>query len=179
MRKYLRHIVSRILYIAPGFSELDTEKSRPEEGVFVWKKKRVISYRDDMVRPEHKLKFQRNAPLNISALLASGWEFVTLSDPYVPEGAILNAEKHWTFMDAILMKCRLEDYLESREDALQRSETAGAARKAKFAAEARKEGAVALTDAEMGEMAEKERKVREQQVADRRRIEKQSRLIGR
>jgi len=174
MKRFLRHIVSRILYIAPGFSELDTEKSKPAEGVFVWKKKRVISYRDDMIRPEHKLKFQRNAPLNISSLLASGWEFVTLADPYVPEGAILNAEKHWTFMDAILMKCRLEDYLDSREEALQRSETAGKARKDKFAAEARKEGAVALSDDEMGEVADRERKMRERQAE-----EKQRRLAGR
>jgi hypothetical protein len=177
VRQYLRHVVGKILFVAPGFSELDKERSRPEEGIFVWKRKRVISYKDDMVRPEHKLKFQPNKPYHLATLLSSGWDFVNLSDPYVPQGAILNAEKHWQFGDMVLMKCRLEDYLDYREDALQRSERAGKARKDKFAAEAKLAGAVAISEDEIADMAGKEEKARRDMEARER--ERQRRLVGR
>jgi len=144
MRKFLRHI--KIVDLK--HSQIDKEKSKPENGVFYFKEKRFLDYKDSAMRPSFKYKFHRNAPYEISGAQAEGWEFVTLKDPVFPEGAILNAEKHWQFMDAVLMKQDLATYLDNREEALVRSQNAVKIAQGRFASQAAKLGARAYSDAE-------------------------------
>lgn len=147
MRKFLRHVTSHIIDLK--HSKLDEEKSRPKDGVFFFKEKRYLDYKDSAMRPDFKYKFHRNAPYEISGAQADGWDFVTLKDPVFPEGAILNAEKHWQFMDAVLMKIDLATYLDYREEALVRSQNAVKVARGKFASQAAALGARAYTDAEV------------------------------
>lgn len=113
-------------------SILDRGKSDPEHGIYVFKEKRYVTYRDDSARPPVKLKWIRNAPYEISGALADGWEFVTIADPYFPEGAILNSEHKWQFKDMVWMKLHLEAYLDARQEAVDRSNRAAKSRQDKF-----------------------------------------------
>jgi len=147
MRKFLRHVTTHIVDLK--HSRLDEEKSKPKDGVFYFKEKRYLDYKDSAMRPDFKYKFLRMAPYDLSGAIADGWDFVTLKDPVYPEGAVLNAEKHWQFMDAVLMKIDLAVYLDYRDEALQRSENAVKASRGKFASQAAAIGAKAYTDAEV------------------------------
>jgi hypothetical protein len=145
MRKFLRHV--KIVDLK--HSQIDEEKSRPKDGVFFFKEKRYLDYKDSAMRPHFKYKFHRSAPYDISAAQSAGWDFVTLKDPVFPEGAILNAEKHWVFMDMVLMKVDLTTYLDYREEALDRSQNAVKVARGKFASQAASLGARAYTDSEV------------------------------
>jgi len=98
-------------------SDWDKTKSDRKKGkyVFTGKKTYIIdkNYKAASLRPDHKLKWCTVTP---GMMLCKAWElnynfsYVMYNDPYWPEPIEPNADGHYVYGDAILMKCPIADY---------------------------------------------------------------------
>jgi hypothetical protein len=118
-------------------SVIDEEKSDTKRGRLFFKKKTYIvdaTYKDAQTRPPHKLEWaaldrmghsgEDDNSAGVQTYFGMGYDFVTKNDPYYPEGATLNAEGHYVFMDAILMKCDFIAWLKRRARDMDKSNKA-------------------------------------------------------
>jgi len=119
-------------------SEWDKKKSNPEKGEYTFIKKVYTNQKmaDTTLGLDYSLKFKwnRNDERAIKDWqIKYGFEFVTIKDPYLPEGISPNAEGHFVFsIDAILMKIPLRKYAEKQMRAEAKSDKAAAARYKEF-----------------------------------------------
>ncbi len=102
-------------------------------------------------RPAHKLKWVRHTSTNdyreYQTYLANQWTPVdSTKDPYWPEGIVADAEHHFKFGDAILMKKELKAYIVGRLEDLALSEGARDAELRRFRNQVEAEGGVVPDD---------------------------------
>jgi len=110
-------------------SVIDEEKSDKEKGRLFFKKRVYVTdadYKDAQTRPPYKFEWANNEKegYGVQTYQFMGYDFVTKDDPYYPEGAIRNAEGHYVFKDAILMKCDFTAWLKRRARDIDRSNKA-------------------------------------------------------
>lgn len=120
-------------------SVIDEERSEPENGLYFFKEKVVISdksYRDAGTCPPDVLKWgtmTEDGRQIRKWRLTYHFDFVVhKEDPYYPEGAELDAEGHWIYGDAVLMKCPLELYMQRKQKDMKRAEDAKKAKGRQF-----------------------------------------------
>lgn len=154
-------LVSEVKIIDKRYSQWDEKKSDPKKGKYAWIKK-------EYVKPHGKYDKNKEwklwwAPYDVENNLKKftahmarlQFEPVTLDDPFVPDGAILNADHYWVFGDLVLVKFKLLDYLLRRDKEIKLSKLGGASELKSFHEEMRREGA-ALPDAMIEEYLGKE-----------------------
>jgi hypothetical protein len=110
-------------------SVIDEAKSDRKKGRLFFEKRTYITdvdYKDAQTRPRHKLEWANNEKegYGVQTYQGMGYEFVEFSDPYYPDGANVNAENHYVWKDAILMKCDLTSWLKRRARDIDRSNKA-------------------------------------------------------
>ena len=101
-----------------------------------------VSWKDPATRPPDYIKWNRNAPYDISRWeIKWGYSFVTIEDPYWPEGLKPNEEGNYVYQtDMVLVKCPLENYVNKRKKEIEKSEMASGAKRREFQELARKSG---------------------------------------
>jgi hypothetical protein len=110
-------------------SVIDEAKSDKKKGKLFFTKKTYVTdadYKDAQTRPRHHIEWANNDKdgNGISTYQLMGYDFVEFSDPYYPEGAGVNAENHYVFKDAILMKIDLIAWLKRRARDMDKSNKA-------------------------------------------------------
>jgi hypothetical protein len=126
-------------------SQIDEEKSDPKKNKYFFKKKVHTKYpfADDAYA--YKWNTIDETPNRISPeeewKILYNFDYVVAGQDSVwPEGAKLDANNHYVFGDAILMKCRIEDYLAKRKKEVAKSEKAYKAEVDKYRASLRRVG---------------------------------------
>lgn len=130
----------------------DEKKSNRKKGDYVITRKVYIGqeYRTPTQSPWW-FRWIRNEPTNrfreVRDAKIEGYTFVTLDDPYWPEGITPDEanEGHYTFGDVVLMKRPLLDELKARKHARDLSNSMGMAKKQAFNEQMREQGS-ALTN---------------------------------
>ncbi len=133
----------------------DENKSNRKKGDYVITKKVYVRdlYNTPM-RPPWWFRWIRNEPTNrfreVRDAKIDGYTFVTLDDPYWPEGVTPDEayEGHYTFGDVILMKRKLLDELRARIHTRKISDSQGMAKKQQFQESMRDQGAGLTTQDE-------------------------------
>lgn len=120
-------------------SVVNEEKSDRKKMRLVFDKKTYVvtaDYKDAHVRPPYKFEWGAKDKDGYGVLTYQhmGYEFVTPEDDFWPEGAILDAENHYVFKDAILMKCPLDVWLKRRARDIDKSNRGPKAVKESFLA---------------------------------------------
>jgi len=126
-------------------SEIDKEKSDPKIGKYVFKKKAYTKYpfADDTYKYKWNTVDRRPNQISPEEEWKINYKFdyvVVGQDNVWPEGVKPNGEGHYQFGDAILMKCRIEDYIEKRKHEIAKSEKAYKAKRDEYQASLRKIG---------------------------------------
>ncbi len=122
-------------------SELD-KSSDPKKGQYEFRKKVYVEkadYLNASVRPPYKFKWNRYEPKTNYREVRNwqvrlGASFVTIKDPWWPEGVPPDGEGKYVFDDAVLMKIPLRRYLEEKERNRLRAERAPSAKMREFKA---------------------------------------------
>ena len=136
-------------------SEWDEKKSDPSKGMYELKHKVYVrdgDYLQQDTRPPWVFMWNRYEP-RTNYKEVRDWQikyqatFVTLEDPYWPEGVPPDAEGKYVYGDAVLMKIPLEVWMNKRIADSERSERAGKSLKRKFEQTAKAEGAGISEDA--------------------------------
>ena len=134
-------------------SVLDDKLSDPNKDLYVFKKKVYSKY--PFASERYKFKWGRHTA---DGRRIDEWrylynaDFVIPKDKMWPEGLKRNAEGHYQFGDAVLMKVPLADYIAQKKDEMQRSNRRSKAMIKKHQADVRKvdKGAV-MSDEEVAE----------------------------
>ena len=118
-------------------SVIDEDKSDKKNRRLFFKKRVFVTdadYKDAQTRPPYKFEWAALDQIGhskpdedssgVQSYFSMGYDFVTREDPYYPEGATRNAEGHWVFKDAILMKCDFGEWLKRRAVDIDRSNKA-------------------------------------------------------
>ena len=125
-------------------SDWDKNKSRPEEGFYVFREKvylKSTDYDDSDLRPKHVCIWNRYDKVNNFREFTE-WQrdlnadAVTVEDPYWPEGIAPNSEGHYVHMDSILMKVPTERWIKKRRDDMARYDKGREQMDAQFNAQA-------------------------------------------
>ena len=118
--------------------------SDPKKGLYKFEPggKVYVSWKDPSIRPPHYVKWNRNTPFDVESWkIKWNYSYVTIEDPYWPEGIKPNEEGHYVYQtDMVLMKCPLEDYVKKRTKEIEKSELASRAKRREFEDMARKVG---------------------------------------
>lgn len=130
----------------------DEKKSNRKKGDYVITKKAYVRdlYHSPMRSPWW-FRWIRNEPTNrfreVRDAQIDGYTFVSLDDPYWPEGVTPDeaSEGHYTFGDVVLMKRPLLDELKSRKHTRDLSDGQAMAKRQQFNEQMREQGA-ALTN---------------------------------
>ncbi len=105
-------------------SKYDEKKSDPANGKYSWIQKTYMDPRLFDYEKKWKFSWRRKKQESMDTDRSIyGFEPVTVSDPYVPEGATLDANKHWTFGDLLLAKCDLGEFLVRHQESRRLSDT--------------------------------------------------------
>lgn len=131
--------LSDIKFVDLTRSELE-KSSDPRKGNYEFRKKVYVEkadYRNASVRPPFKFQWNRYEPrTNYKEVrdwqIKLGASFVTLNDPYWPEGIPPDGEGKYVFGDAVLMKIPLRQFLEEKERNRLRAEHATASKMREF-----------------------------------------------
>jgi len=108
-------------------SEIDTKRSKPEKGLYFFKRDQKVRYK--ILTGSNRLgpywyHWIRNDPNRINrVMLIKGYDFVTPEDDVIPEGIHKNAEGHYQYGDLVLMKCSLTRYLQRKIVSRKRSDS--------------------------------------------------------
>lgn len=136
-------------------SEIDTDRSKPEQGIYFFRGDPVVITTDSYKRPE-------TCPDYVYQFCTTSFEGRTLKkwiyqlhydfvqhgeDLIFPEGCELDAEGHWIFGDAVLMKIPLEVYMRRKIKAHKTQDDAKQAVRREFNAQ------VAASDKKLGKGA--------------------------
>jgi len=99
-------------------STLDEERSNPKKGLFLFKKSpKPVRYKlkDNTGLAPYWFHWIWNNPANIDDMRnQKGYDFVTISDRFVPEGMSANAEKRYQYKDVVLMRRNLREWVMER-----------------------------------------------------------------
>lgn len=146
-------VLSDIKIIDVKRSVYDKEKSDPAKGKFVWQKKVFIDYKSPENRPKFKFSWNRNHEWAVGDWQNKwpGCTFVEPQDNYVPAGLSPNADNHYIFKDAVLMKIPIQEYIEQRKKEIMESEKRPAVIKGMLRQEY-KDAGVSVSDAELEKM---------------------------
>jgi len=116
--------------------------SNPKQGKYEFDKKIYVEradYLNAQVRPPYKFQWNRYEPrTNYKEVrdwqIKLGASFVTIKDPYWPEGIPPDGEDKYVFGDAVLMKIPLRQFLEKKARDKARAEKATASKMREFQA---------------------------------------------
>lgn len=133
--------ISDVKIVDLNRSELE-KSSDPKKGKYDFKKKVYVEradYLNAQVRPPYKFKWNRYEPrTNYKEVrdyqIRYGASFVTVKDPWWPEGVPPDGEDKYVFGDLVLMKIPLRPYLEEKERNRLRAERATASKMREFKA---------------------------------------------
>ncbi|MGY5874066.1 MAG: hypothetical protein RTV72_17590 [Candidatus Thorarchaeota archaeon] len=132
-------------------SEWDREKSKPENGEYVFTNK--IYYKNKDFREGHihpfKIKWckysEQDYPRPFATLhkwkLQFKAEVLTLGDDYWPESFVPDAEGKYVEGDLICVKIPIEEHVKTRQEAVRRSEMQAMGVKKQFSDDRKREGA--------------------------------------
>jgi hypothetical protein len=146
----LKYIMDHIIDLR--HSKWDEKLSDPEKGKYVFTEKRYLSNRDKSIVREHRIETVRYSQENglreyLEARDARGMSPLLAADKlYHPEGANVNAQGAYQFMDAVFMTMPYLAFLEERKQNVDQGMTGGQAVIDKFKAEGRSAG-VEIVDA--------------------------------
>ena len=147
-------VLSDIKIIDVKRSTFDKEKSDPAKGKYVWVKKVFIDYKSPETRPQFKFSWNRNHEWAVADWQNKwpGCTFVEPHDNFVPAGLSPNADNHYIFKDAVLMKIPIMEYIEQRKKEIMESEKRPGIIRGMLRDEYRNAG-VSVSDAELEKMA--------------------------
>ncbi len=126
----LQERIKDFAFIDKRKSEIDTKRSEPEKGLFLFKPDKRNKYK---IKEAGKLNdfwyhwILKNDQRINRVRVVKGYDFVTKDDHVVPEGMTTNSEGHYQFGDLVLMKCPLDSFLKRKVIARERSEQQAAA----------------------------------------------------
>lgn len=120
-------------------SELDKEKSDINKNKYVFKKKVYVKHPDDYLKAEtrHPYFFHWGRQTADGREIESwrikwNYDFLTKEDPYWPEGVPRNAEEHYQWGDAVLMKIPIRDFIAKRKREMKKANIAPVAKMREF-----------------------------------------------
>jgi hypothetical protein len=109
-------------------SDWDKEKSDPKKGSYIFNKKVFVDKNlyKSAHRPKYKFGWNRNHPYDIADWQNkwAGCSFATAKDGYVVDKLAPDAEGHYVYKDAVLMKIPVGEYVEKRREEIAISEKA-------------------------------------------------------
>ena len=137
--------LSDIKFVDLNHSIIDKGKSDPQKGKYVFKKKVYVGYRNSAFCPRHYVQWNRYYAGDDYKDIRDwqikwNYSFVTIKDPYWPEGLKPDNNDQYRYGDLILMKCPIEDYVEKRMKEIKKSNIAAANDLRKFEARAQRDG---------------------------------------
>lgn len=89
----------------------------PKDGRYFFDKNKRVTYKlkNGSKLSPYWYRWVLNTPARLSTIqMVKGYEFVRKTDEIVPEGLNVNAEGHYQYVDLILMRRSLEEYLMER-----------------------------------------------------------------
>lgn len=120
-------------------SELDKRHSDIDKNKYVFKKKVYVKHPEDYFKKEtrhpyffHWGRATADGRAIQSWIIKWNYSFLTKEDNYWPEGVPRNAEGHYQYGDAVLMKIPIRDFLKKREKELKKANEAPVARMRQF-----------------------------------------------
>ena len=128
------------------FSDINMAESEPDKGYYVFNHSEEISYKDPGRRPDWFFRWERYDSSNnyreFRDAKFHGWSpVINGTDPFIPAGVGVNAEKMFIFSDVVLMKRRLMDVLLEAEEKQKKAKTQATNRVKAFKDQMKAQGA--------------------------------------
>lgn len=159
--------IAEVIFIDMERSEVDTDRSKPEKGMYFFKGDPFVitpdSYKRAETCPDYVYKWCTISfeGRTLKKWIYQGWEFVQHGEDRIfPQGADLDGEGHWSFGDGVLMKMPLERYMNRKAKELRSADEAKKSVRRKLDAD------IAASDPKLGRGAVLTEEERERFLSD-------------